>query len=83
MMIKSTPASSSHLAEIPVPAPPPTMGRPSDTLARKRFKIPSRLLSHFMIGSVLSKGGALPTSMRYTKDNGNVHAIFSTCESFI
>src|ERR1700712_5726836 len=33
MTIRSIPPSSSHLAERPVPAPPPTIGRPSRTMA--------------------------------------------------
>src|SRR5271154_6890164 len=34
MTIRSTPPASSHLAESPVPAPPPTIGSPRATIAR-------------------------------------------------
>src|SRR5438477_5046766 len=39
------PPASSHLAEMPVPAPPPMTGSPAATLARKRLRIPALLLS--------------------------------------
>src|SRR5450631_2914870 len=36
MTIRSMPPASSHLADRPVPAPPPISGRPAAILARKR-----------------------------------------------
>ena len=36
MTIKSIPPASSHLALMPVPAPPPMIGTPASTFARKR-----------------------------------------------
>src|SRR6185369_6414393 len=36
MTMRSIPPASSHLAERPVPAPPPISGRPAAILARKR-----------------------------------------------
>src|SRR5581483_6287978 len=42
MMIRSMPPSSAHLADSPVPAPPPTIGRPAATWARSRARISSR-----------------------------------------
>src|SRR6516165_9366508 len=49
MTIRSMPPASSHLAEMPVPAPPPTMGRPAATLARRRWRIADRLVSTGMV----------------------------------
>jgi hypothetical protein len=37
-MMRSAPAASAHLAEIPVPAPAPTMGVPAALLSRHRFR---------------------------------------------
>src|ERR1700757_3871842 len=37
-MIKSTPPAASNLAEMPVPAPPPIIGRPSAMTARNRLR---------------------------------------------
>src|SRR3954462_4556685 len=47
------PPASSHLAERPVPAPPPTMGWPAATLPRKL----SRMVFRAMRGMVFSSGG--------------------------
>src|SRR6516164_6872519 len=38
MMIRSMPPASAHLADRPVPAPPPMMGRPAATWARRRSR---------------------------------------------
>jgi len=38
MMMRSAPAASAHLAEIPVPAPAPTMGVPAALFSRHRFR---------------------------------------------
>src|SRR5688572_23290428 len=43
MTIRSMPPASSHLADMPVPAPPPMMARPLATLARKRVRISVRV----------------------------------------
>src|SRR5688572_3716672 len=43
MTIKSTPPASSHLAEIPVPAPAPMIAVPAVTLPCNRRRIVSRL----------------------------------------
>src|SRR5579859_957781 len=45
MMIRSIPPASAHLALRPVPAPPPMIGRPSDTFLRKRARISVRLMT--------------------------------------
>ena len=54
MMIRSMPPASSHLAERPVPAPPPTIGTPSTTI----FLNFSRILARAIKGmkEVLRKG---------------------------
>src|SRR5262245_29071340 len=44
-MMRSIPPASSLLAEMPVPAPPPMIGSPRATLARRRFRMPERELS--------------------------------------
>src|SRR5437867_2450206 len=38
MIIRSMPPASAHLAEIPVPAPPPMMGLPAASWARRRWR---------------------------------------------
>src|SRR5687767_1643502 len=43
MTIRSMPPASSHLADMPVPAPPPMMGRPLAALARRRVRISVRV----------------------------------------
>src|SRR5215470_16837638 len=43
MMIRSMPPASAQRAVIPVPAPPPTIGRPAATWARRRCKHCSRV----------------------------------------
>src|SRR5690349_17778975 len=45
MMIRSMPPASAHLAERPVPAPPPMMGRPAATWERSRARIWSRVMA--------------------------------------
>src|SRR5271163_1323927 len=42
MTIRSIPPASSHLALIPVPAPPPMTGRPAATFLRSRSMIVAR-----------------------------------------
>ena len=42
MMMRSAPPASAHLAEMPVPAPHPTTGRPAATSARTRRRISLR-----------------------------------------
>src|SRR5690349_18532545 len=42
MTMRSMPPASSHLAERPVPAPPPTMGSPRAIFARRRLRISVR-----------------------------------------
>src|SRR5271165_1922867 len=42
MTMRSTPPASSHLAESPVPAPPPTIGSPRAAIARNFFIRASR-----------------------------------------
>src|SRR5205085_759142 len=42
-MIRSMPPASAHLALSPVPAPPPMIGRPAATWARRRCRHCSRL----------------------------------------
>src|SRR5438876_4012682 len=42
-MIRSIPPASAHLALRPVPAPPPTTGRPAATWARSRWRHCSRV----------------------------------------
>src|SRR3954452_16012159 len=49
MTIKSIPPASSHLADRPVPAPPPTIGSPRATLARRRATMLSRELSAVVV----------------------------------
>src|SRR5215472_10759882 len=43
MMSRSMPPASAHLADRPMPAPPPTIGLPAATWARRRCKHSSRL----------------------------------------
>src|ERR1051325_5163446 len=43
MMIRSIPPASAHLALIPVPAPPPMIGLPAATWARRRLRDSSRV----------------------------------------
>src|SRR4051794_32434299 len=43
MMIRSMPPASAHLADRPMPAPPPTIGRPAATWARSRRRHSSRV----------------------------------------
>src|SRR5579863_3870827 len=45
MMMRSAPADSAHLAEIPVPAPAPTMGLPAALLSRHRFRLAARSIA--------------------------------------
>src|SRR5688572_21682830 len=42
MKMRSMPPISAHLAESPVPAPPPTMGMPVATCARRRARMSVR-----------------------------------------
>src|SRR6516225_1619115 len=43
MMIRSMPPASAHLALMPVPAPPPMIGLPAATWARRRLRHSSRV----------------------------------------
>src|SRR5437763_8392610 len=43
MIKRSMPPASAHLALMPVPAPPPRIGLPAATWARRRFRHSSRL----------------------------------------
>src|SRR6186997_2448813 len=43
-MIRSTPPASSHLAERPVPAPAPMIGRPEASVSRSRRSASSRVM---------------------------------------
>ena len=43
MMMRSMPPASAHLAQMPVPAPPPMIGRPAATWARSRARHSSRV----------------------------------------
>src|SRR3954453_23781463 len=43
MMIRSMPPASAHLADRPMPAPPPMTGRPAATWARRRRRHSSRV----------------------------------------
>ena len=47
MMMRSAPAASAHLAEIPVPAPAPMMGIPAAPLSRHRFRHAARSIRPF------------------------------------
>src|SRR5271163_3827401 len=47
-MMRSAPAASAHLAEIPVPAPAPRMGTPTALLARHRFTHADRSIMPFL-----------------------------------
>src|SRR5262249_30540022 len=56
MMIRSMPPSSAHLADRPMPAPPPMIGRPAATWARRRWRHSSRvneLIVEFGVGAIL------------------------------
>jgi len=44
MTIRSMPPASSHLADSPVPAPPPTMGWPRAIFSRRRCRISERAM---------------------------------------
>src|SRR5687767_9382640 len=44
MTMRSTPPASSHFAEMPVPAPAPTIGRPASILERSRLRISVRVM---------------------------------------
>src|SRR6185437_16405103 len=44
MMIRSAPPASAHLADSPVPAPAPMIGRPSAAWARKRASASRRFM---------------------------------------
>src|SRR5579884_2063503 len=45
MMIRSMPPASAHLADSPVPAPPPMTGRPPAACARRRVRMSSRIMT--------------------------------------
>src|SRR5580704_6671778 len=47
MMMRSAPAASAHLAEIPVPAPAPSIGIPRAALALHRFRHVDRSIMSF------------------------------------
>ena len=55
MTMRSMPPASSHLAERPVPAPPPMIGWPASTIARNFFRISAR----GMAGMVHLRAGAI------------------------
>src|SRR6186997_1346658 len=57
MMIRSIPPASSALAERPVPAPPPTIGRPSAIIACSLSRIVLRGIA-----------GIVPSSLRYIEE---------------
>src|SRR5215467_8635758 len=44
MMMRSMPPASSHLAERPVPAPPPMIGSPRAIMPRRRLRMSLRLM---------------------------------------
>src|SRR5262249_33376037 len=52
MMIRSMPPASAHLALMPVPAPPPIIGLPAATWARRRSRHCSRVKK--LMGSSLT-----------------------------
>src|SRR5262249_53601579 len=53
MMMRSMPPASAHLALMPVPAPPPMMGLPAATWARRRWRHSSRV-NWLMVRSLAS-----------------------------
>ncbi len=59
-MIRSTPPSSSHLAESPVPAPAPMIGRPAARVARRRVSASSRV----MVQTISRRSGS-PTGVAF------------------
>src|SRR5687768_13502788 len=58
MTMRSMPPASSHLADRPVPAPPPTMGSPRAILARSRWRICWRAMRGMAALLVRSFGGS-------------------------
>src|SRR5436309_2003189 len=80
MTIKSIPPASSHLADRPVPAPPPTIGSPRATLARRRARMPSRELSAVVVavtaGPFSSRSAGVPPAV-CTKNAGGTPALRS------
>src|SRR5664279_4984133 len=56
MTMRSMPPASSHLADRPVPAPPPMIGRPAAILARKR----SSSVARAMRGMAIPPGSGAP-----------------------
>src|SRR5687767_12690355 len=52
MMMRSMPPASSHLADSPVPAPPPTMGTRRRTISRNLSRIAVRSMRGIRLASV-------------------------------
>src|SRR6516162_5890769 len=86
MIIRSMPPASAHLADNPVPAPPPMIGFPVATWARRRCKHSSRLKtfmvppSHglrsamswrFRVCAVVRQGGNNPPSLQGEESGRN------------
>src|SRR5262245_4541154 len=72
MMIRSDPPASANLAEMPVPAPAPTIGRPASVWARSRVNTCSRvylkLASHGVHNSRrLRPGGGRLAGKRFVR----------------
>src|SRR5712692_5580251 len=59
-MMRSMPPASAHLALMPVPAPPPMIGRPAATWARRRCRHSSRVKKLMGASQVFGDGGSRP-----------------------
>src|SRR4051794_38827979 len=80
MTIRSMPPASSHLALMPVPAPPPMIGRPAATFVRSRSTIVARdsgmskalpgALPERRVDGVCVRGWIVPLEERFDKRPG-------------
>src|SRR5262249_4579502 len=83
MMMRSIPPASAHLALIPVPAPPPMIGLPAATWARRRRRHSSRVKKLMMVPRVVdgfyteSSGKARRTSCQLVRHDDPNNATLS------
>ena len=76
MMIRSTPPASAHLAERPVPAPAPMIGRPASTCARSRASASSRVISASRIISSSRSAIASANASSFTSRSSSCTSTF-------
>src|SRR6516162_7684590 len=83
MMMRSTPPASAHLADRPVPAPAPMIGRPAATWERRRVRMVSRVGGADMTASGCGVPSIVPErdgTVRVMGEGGTNHRVTEDTE---